>query len=160
MSRGAGRDTKSHAHYSAGGTFNSGLVFIRASKRGLQFAEAWHGNVVHPPRGSRYAALTSDQQVKLHALRMGQGISARSSRRLLPQVFNHMMRKPNQWPGISAPDGSHVMRGWDDQASSELGGSSRRLISAIYLSGADQVTLGALPLALFQNGHGYFVQAS
>ena len=71
--RGAGRDTKSHAGYAAGGTFNSGLVFIRASKRGLQFAEAWHGNVVHPPRGSRYASLTSDQQVKLHAPPMKHG---------------------------------------------------------------------------------------
>ena len=80
--------------------------------------------------------------------------------RFLTQVFNHMMRKPNQWPGISAPDGSHVMSGWDGQASSALGGSSRRFISAIHLGGTDQVTLGALPLALFQNGHGYFVQAS
>ena len=69
--RGAGRDTKSHAGYAAGGTFNSGLVFIRASKRGLQFAEAWHGNVVHPPRGSRYASLTSDQQVKSPPMKHG-----------------------------------------------------------------------------------------
>jgi len=48
-----------------------------------------------------------------------------------------MMRKPRQWPGVDAPHGSAVMReAWD-------GG---------------RVTLGSLPLALFLNGHGYFVQ--
>eukprot|EP00965_Chrysotila_dentata_P013170 434373-Pleurochrysis_carterae.AAC.1 len=45
----------------------------------------WHTNVVSPARGSRYAPLTSDQQ-----------------------VFNHMMRKPNQWPGISAPQAGYM----------------------------------------------------
>ncbi len=47
------------------------------------------------------------------------------------------MRKPLTWPGISAPHGAHVMDAWD--------GSLR---------------LGALPLPLFINGHGYFVQAA
>ena len=59
----------------------------------------------------RYAPLTSDQQ-----------------------VFNGMMRRPREWPGISAPKGAATMDAWE-------GG----------------VTLGALPLAMFMNGHGYFV---
>ena len=47
-----------------------------------------------------------------------------------------MMRKPREWPGISAKAGEHVMEvAWDGQ-----------------------VTLGALPMGLFMNGHGYFVQ--
>jgi hypothetical protein len=55
------------------------------------------------------------------------------------QVFNHMFRRPNEWPGVSAPDKAWLMRGRD----MGLG-----------------VQLGALPLPLFLNGHGYFVQAS
>ena len=51
------------------------------------------------------------------------------------QVFNHMMRRPNEWPGISAPQGSWVMDAWDKS-----------------------LRLGALALPLFINGHGYFVQ--
>mmetsp|Transcript_29143 Transcript_29143/g.93193 ORF Transcript_29143/g.93193 Transcript_29143/m.93193 type:complete len:679 (-) Transcript_29143:153-2189(-) len=109
-----GRDTEGRASYSAGGTFNTGILFLRPTVKGRAFAEEWHANVVSPPPGSRYVSLTSDQQ-----------------------VFNHMMRKPRQWPGVDAPHGSAVMReAWD-------GG---------------RVTLGSLPLALFLNGHGYFVQ--
>ncbi|KAL3926763.1 MAG: hypothetical protein SGPRY_003153, partial [Prymnesium sp.] len=105
-----GRDTQARAGYSAGGTFNTGLLFIRPTKDGRRFAREWHRLVVRPDAGSRFASLTSDQQ-----------------------VFNHMMRKPSQWPGISAPQGATVMRGWDDS-----------------------IKLGALPMALFMNGHGYF----
>lgn len=107
-----GRDTEGRAGYSAGGTFNTGLLFIRPTPKGREFAREWHANVVSPKVGSRFAPLTSDQQ-----------------------VFNHMMRKPG-WPGIQASQGASVMtEAWDGR-----------------------VTLGALPLALFMNGHGYFVQ--
>ena len=108
------RDHKGHAGYSAGGTFNTGLLLVRATPGGLRFVDEWHRLVVKPDPGSRFAALTSDQQ-----------------------VFNHMMRKEREWPGISAPQGAWVMEAWDKSLS-----------------------LGALPLTLFQNGHGYFVQAS
>lgn len=53
------------------------------------------------------------------------------------QVFNNMMRAPLQWPGISAPNGAAVMDGWEKS-----------------------IKLGSLPMALFMNGHGYFVQVS
>ena len=111
-----GRDTEGRAGYSAGGTFNTGILFIRATEGGRRFASEWHRLVVAPDRGSRFSALTSDQQ-----------------------VFNNMMRKPLEWPGISAPHGASVMTGW--------GGTK-----------AGAVKLGALPMALFMNGHGYFVQ--
>jgi hypothetical protein len=51
-----------------------------------------------------------------------------------------MMRDPKFWPGISAPHGEHVMKTFYDE-----GGPFR---------------LGALPMGLFMNGHGYFVGAS
>ena len=98
-----GRDTEGRAGYSAGGTFNTGLLFIRASRRGIAFARSWHENVVRPARGSRFASLTSDQQ-----------------------VFNNMMRKEREWPGIAAPRGAWVMDSW-----------------------GKPLRLGALPLPLF-----------
>ena len=106
------RDAMGHASYAAGGTFNTGLLLIRPTPSGRRFVEAWHRNVVDPPRGSRFYSLTSDQQ-----------------------VFNHMMRKDREWPGISAPHGAWVMDPWDKS-----------------------LRLGALPMPLFINGHGYFVQ--
>lgn len=109
------RDHRSHAGYSAGGTFNTGLLLVRPTDAGRRFVDEWHKLVVSPPRGE-FSMLTSDQQ-----------------------VFNHMFRRPNEWPGVSAPDKAWLMRGRD----MGLG-----------------VQLGALPLPLFLNGHGYFVQAS
>jgi hypothetical protein len=106
------KDAQAHASYAAGGTFNTGLLLIRSSLGGVRFVKEWHRLVVSPDRGSRFAALTSDQQ-----------------------VFNHMMRKPNEWPGISAPHGAWVMDAWDKT-----------------------LRLGALAMPLFMNGHGYFVQ--
>ena len=108
------RDASGHASYSAGGTFNTGLLVIRPTAAGLKFVDEWHRLVVNPPRFSRFAALTSDQQ-----------------------VFNNMMRKDREWPGISAPHGAWLM----DPADRNL-------------------KLGALPLPLFINGHGYFVQSA
>lgn len=58
-----GRDTQARAGYSAGGTFNTGLLFIRPTKDGRRFAREWHRLVVRPDAGSRFASLTSDQQV-------------------------------------------------------------------------------------------------
>ena len=49
-----GRDTEGHAAYSAGGTFNTGILFIRANAQGQAFASAWHKNVAEPARGSRF----------------------------------------------------------------------------------------------------------
>ena len=57
-----GRDTQGHAAYSAGGTFNTGILFIRANEQGQAFAKAWHKNVADPERGSRFYGDTSDQQ--------------------------------------------------------------------------------------------------
>ena len=74
----------------------------------------WHRLVVDPPRGSPFSILTSDQQ-----------------------VFNNMMRKEREWPGIAAPHGAWLMDPWDKS-----------------------LKLGGLPMALFMNGHGYFVQAA
>ena len=48
--------------YAAGGTFNTGLLLVRATEGGRRFVKEWHELVVSPPRGSRFAALTSDQQ--------------------------------------------------------------------------------------------------
>ena len=58
-----GRDTEGHAAYSAGGTFNTGILFIRANAQGKAFASAWHANVAQPARGTRFFSDTSDQQV-------------------------------------------------------------------------------------------------
>ena len=82
-----GRDTEGHASYSAGGTFNTGLLLVRPTAAGRKFVTDWHRLVVDPPRGSQFAPLTSDQQ-----------------------VFNHMMRREREWPGISAPNGAHTMK--------------------------------------------------
>ena len=121
-----GRDTEGHAAYSAGGTFNTGILFIRANAQGQAFASAWHKNVAEPARGSRFHGDTSDQQ-----------------------VFNHMMRDPSFWPGISAPQGEHVMKTFFDKAGGQATGSA-----------PSSFRLGALPMALFMNGHGYFVGSS
>ena len=109
-----GRDHDGHASYSAGGTFNTGLLLIRDTPKGKAFVERWHSLVVSPPSRSRFSTLTSDQQ-----------------------VFNNMMRKEREWPGIAAPHGAWLMDPWDKS-----------------------LKLGGLPMALFMNGHGYFVQAA
>ena len=61
-----GRDTEGHASYSAGGTFNTGILFIRGNAQGQGFAKAWHKNVAEPARGTRFYADTSDQQARAH----------------------------------------------------------------------------------------------
>ena len=58
------RAAQLHASYAAGGTFNTGLLFIRPTPAGRRFASEWHRLVVSPPRGSRFSPLTSDQQVE------------------------------------------------------------------------------------------------
>ena len=115
------RDAQGHAGYAAGGTFNTGLLLVRATATGRRFVTDWHRLVVDPPRGSPFAMLTSDQQ-----------------------VFNHMMRREREWPGISAPHGAWVM---DGNVHKTVGWEK-------------PIRLGALPLPLFINGHGYFVQAA
>ena len=115
------RDAQGHAGYAAGGTFNTGLLLVRPTAAGRRFVADWHRLVVEPPRGSPFAALTSDQQ-----------------------VFNHMMRKEREWPGVSAPHGAWVMDGNVDKT----------------VGWERPIRLGALPLPLFINGHGYFVQSA
>ena len=95
-----GRDTEAHAAYAAGGTFNTGILFIRANAQGKAFARAWHANVAQPARGTRFFSDTSDQQ-----------------------VFNHMMRDPSFWPGISAPQGEHVMKTFFDKEAGQAAGA-------------------------------------
>ena len=51
-----GRDAEGRASYSSGGTFNTGILFLRANERGKRFAREWHTNVVSPARGSRYVS--------------------------------------------------------------------------------------------------------
>mmetsp|Transcript_35302 Transcript_35302/g.110769 ORF Transcript_35302/g.110769 Transcript_35302/m.110769 type:complete len:400 (-) Transcript_35302:84-1283(-) len=57
------------------------------------------------------------------------------------QVFNAMVRRERQWPGVGGRRGEWILRrlheDWDGNLS-----------------------LGALPLPLFMNGHAYFVQAA
>ena len=197
------RDYKQHAAYAAGGTFNTGLLFIRPTPAGRHFVSEWHRLVVNPPRG-RFAALTSDQQVTwlprsrkirvprecrlprllshhpprlpprlpspfagpLRASRLRcafnrervrpaasthpriHSLTTRTRARALPQVFNNMMRRPNEWPGVSARNGAWLMEGFLGMNADAGGGGG----------GAPKLRLGALNMALFVNGHGYFVQ--
>ena len=59
-------------------------------------------------------------------------------------VFNAMVRRERQWPGVGGRRDSWIMKhlhpDWDLPRSN--------------------LTLGALPLPLFANGHGYFVQSA
>ena len=91
------RDAQGHAGYSAGGTFNTGLLLVRPTEAGRKFVGEWHKLVVSPPRGE-FAALTSDQQ-----------------------VFNHMFRRPNEWPGVSGKHGAWLMSGRDMGLGVKLG---------------------------------------
>ncbi|EOD35190.1 hypothetical protein EMIHUDRAFT_441009, partial [Emiliania huxleyi CCMP1516] len=115
---GPSRSVAGGAAYHGAGTFNSGLLLFRATAAGRHFAAQWHRNVASPERGSRFWGKTSDQQ-----------------------VFNAMVRRERQWPGVGGRRGEWIMRrlheDWDGNLS-----------------------LGALPLPLFMNGHGYFVQAA
>ena len=82
-----GRDTSGHAEYSAGGTFNTGILFIRGNAQGQGFAKAWAENVASPARGTRFAGDTSDQQ-----------------------VFNRMVRDETlPYPGLRVPRGAGRM---------------------------------------------------
>lgn len=58
------RAVERRADYHAGGTFNSGILLFRATRRGRAFVSAWHRNVAAPARGSRFERLSSDQQVQ------------------------------------------------------------------------------------------------
>jgi hypothetical protein len=55
-------DWKGGASYPIWGTFNTGIVFMRATPAGILFADAWFHNLAEAP--GRYAPLTSDQQVR------------------------------------------------------------------------------------------------
>ena len=62
---GPGLALRGGARYAAGGTFNSGILLFRATPAGIRFVRAWHANVANPLPGSRFARLTSDQQVRV-----------------------------------------------------------------------------------------------
>ena len=104
--------------YHAAGTFNSGILLFRPTPSGKAFVRQWHENVANPKRGSRFYGRTSDQQ-----------------------VFNAMVRKERQWPGVGGRRDDWLMRD-------------------IHSDWEGNLTLGALPLPLFANGHGYFVQSA
>lgn len=57
------------------------------------------------------------------------------------QVFNGMVRKERTWPGVGGQRDSWLM-------------------DTIHPDWQGNLTLGALPLPLFANGHGYFVQSA
>lgn len=60
------------------------------------------------------------------------------------QVFNKMVRQENAWPGLDVRPGASER--------------TRVLVSGSALSSGNTFALGILPLRLFTNGHGYFVQ--
>ncbi|OUS42304.1 nucleotide-diphospho-sugar transferase-domain-containing protein [Ostreococcus tauri] len=62
------------------------------------------------------------------------------------QVFNKMVREHNAWPGIDVAEGASER--------------TRVLESGAPLSTGLKIKIGALPLKLFANGHGYFVQGA
>lgn len=116
-------DLRGGVAYAAGGTFNTGIVLLRATPAGKAFAAAWHAQVIARACGKGQtgncqagSCCTSDQQ-----------------------VFNKMVRdEAIPYPGLVAPRG---------------GGRTVRVPRG-------NATLGALPLALFIHGHGYFVQSA
>ena len=57
------------------------------------------------------------------------------------QVINAMVRRERQWPGVGGRRDSWLMK-------------------ELHADWEGNLTLGALPLPLFANGHGYFVQAA
>ena len=68
-------DERDGGNYAKGGVFNTGIVFLRHTKGGIQWAKQW--NVHLSATDGRFHRLTSDQQ-----------------------VFNAMSRKENAWPGL------------------------------------------------------------
>jgi len=61
-----GEDMRIGGAYAAGGTLNTGILFIRPTAAGRAFATRWHKTVTRPPPGPKYAGpgcCTSDQQV-------------------------------------------------------------------------------------------------
>jgi len=116
-------DLRGGVAYAAGGTFNTGILLLRATPAGKAFAAAWH------------------EQVIARACEKGQRGDCQHGRCCTSdqQVFNRMVRDEGLgYPGLAAPRG---------------GGRTVRVPRG-------NATLGALPLALFVHGHGYFVQAA
>ena len=62
------RDAQGHASYAAGGTFNTGLLMVRATAGGRRFVSEWHRLVINPPRAP-WGYLTSDQQACSRVMR-------------------------------------------------------------------------------------------
>lgn len=77
-------DERDGGNYAKGGVFNTGIVFLRHTRGGIQWAKQW--NVHLSATDGRFHRLTSDQQ-----------------------VFNAMSRKENAWPGLEVMrmDGTH-----------------------------------------------------
>ena len=116
-------DLRGGVAYAAGGTFNTGILLLRATPAGKAFAAAWH------------------EQVIARACQKGQNGNCQAGRCCTSdqQVFNKMVRdEAIPYPGLVAPRG---------------GGRTVRVPRG-------NATLGALPLALFVHGHGYFVQSA
>ena len=113
-------DRKEGASYARGGIFNTGIVFLKHTRHAKAFAKAWD-HYLNQDEG-RFAPLTSDQQ-----------------------VFNAMVRKEGQWPGLELkvlPDGF----------------PTTRVLEGNGLLNGEVFGLGVLPVALFQPGHVAFLQ--
>ena len=124
-------DAKEGASYARGGVFNTGVVFLKHTRDAKAFAKAWH-HFLSATHGTehRFARLTSDQQ-----------------------VFNAMIRREGQWPGLELLV-RHGNKGEKDYPTrvliASLGGEK--------FDGVESFNLGVLPVATFQPGHVGFLQ--
>lgn len=138
-----GDDARGGVSYAVGGTLNTGMLLLRGSRAAARtFATSWHRNVVARacPHTTRLDCRTrcttgSCQPDGSCAGDCNRGRCCTSDQ----QVLNRMVRDEKlPYPGIVVPRGA------------------ARTVRAAN----GNITLGALPLALFLHGHGYFVQGA
>ena len=135
-----GDDARGGVGYAIGGTLNTGILLIRTTDAGKRFAQLWHETVVD--RACPATTSATCPQLCKHGTCYGgacvgdcnQGRCCTSDQ----QVLNRMVRDETlPYPGLRIPRGS---------------------MRTVRASAKSNITLGALPLALFLHGHGYFVQ--
>ena len=142
-----GEDARGGAGYLIGGTLNTGLLLIRATPAGTAFANGWHGTVVRrscPATGRNNCTRLCDGWCAPDGSCAGDCNEGRCCT-TDQQVLNRMIKVPPpsgkstlHWTGLAVPRGP-----------------ARTARAA-----NDTIVLGALPLALFLHGHGYFVQGA
>ena len=140
-----GQEAREGVGYLVSGTLNSGLLLIRATPAGRAFASNWHGTVVRrscPVTGRSNCSKLCNGWCAPDGSCAGDCNENRCCT-TDQQVLNRMVKTPppsgrsnNHWTGLAVPRGS-----------------PRTTRAA-----NDTIVLGALPLALFLHGHGYFVQ--